>query len=78
MYTLEDGTQVDGFIKKITLPNGKTYALQCNVITAYPITCPKCGDSFELAFGKGRCPSCNTYFTTEFKLSECDEYAYSG
>ena len=24
MYKLEDGTKVDGFINKITLPNGKT------------------------------------------------------
>ena len=63
--------KIDGYIDTIEI-NGKYYALQCRVVTAYPIVCPKCGDSFELAFGKGKCPSCNTYFTTEFKLSECD------
>ena len=52
MHKLEDGTEVDGFINRITLPNGKTYALQCKLIEAHPITCPKCGASFELAFGK--------------------------
>ena len=76
MQILEDGTKIDGFVNKIAV-NGKIYALQCSVITAHPIICPKCGDSFELAFGKGRCPSCGTYFTTEFKLSECDDYAYN-
>ena len=66
---LEDGTVVDGFIEKISF-GGKTYALKCRVIEAHPITCPKCGGSFELAFGKGRCQFCGTYFTTEFKIKE--------
>ena len=69
MYTLEDGTQVDGLIDKIKLPNGKVYALQCKVIEAHPITCPKCGGTFELAFGRGKCDFCGTYFTTEFKIT---------
>ena len=73
MYKLEDGTEVDGFINKITLPNGKTYALQCKLIEAHPITCPKCGASFELAFGRGKCNYCDTYFTTEFKITEVDD-----
>ena len=68
-YRLEDGTVVDGFISTILL-NGKKYALKCNVIEAHPITCPKCGGTFELAFGKGRCSFCGTYFTTEFKITE--------
>ena len=70
MYTLDDGTQVDGFINKIQMPNGKTYALQCKLIEAYPITCPKCGGTFELSFGHGKCDFCGTYFTTEFKVTE--------
>lgn len=69
-YTLEDGSKVDGFISKIEFPNGKVFALKCNVVTAHPITCPKCGGTFELAFGKGRCDFCGTYFTTEFKITE--------
>ena len=67
---LEDGSMVDGFISKIQCPDGKVYAFKCNVVTAHPITCPKCGGSFELAFGKGRCDFCGTYFTTEFKIEE--------
>ena len=70
MYTLEDGTQVDGFISRVRLPDGKTYALQCKLIEAHPITCPKCGGTFELSFGHGRCDFCGTYFTTEFKITE--------
>ena len=67
--TLKDGTKVDGFIHAITL-NGKTYGLECYVLEAHPITCPKCGGTFELAFGKGKCDYCGTYFTTEFKITE--------
>lgn len=70
---LEDGTKLDGFISSIKFPNGKTYGLKCQVVTAYPITCPKCGGTFELAFGKGRCDFCGTYFTTEFKIEEMKE-----
>ena len=69
MYKLNDGTEVDGFINKITIGN-KIYALQCKLIEAYPITCPKCGGTFELSFGHGRCDFCGTYFTTEFKITE--------
>ena len=32
MYTLDDGTQVDGFINRVKLADGKVYALQCKVI----------------------------------------------
>ena len=69
MYKLEDGTEVDGFINKISIGD-KTYALQCKVIEAHPITCPKCGGTFELAYGRGKCDFCGTYFTTEFKITE--------
>ena len=60
---------VDGFVNKITF-QGKTYALQCAVVEVYPISCPKCGSSFELKYGSGKCPYCNTNFTTQFKIVE--------
>ena len=60
---------VDGYISKIHI-NGKTYALRCEIVEIYPIVCPKCGGSFELKYGNGHCPYCNTYYTTEFKLIE--------
>ena len=68
--TLEDGSKVDGFISKVQFPNGKIFGLKCYVVEAHPITCPKCGASFELAFGKGRCNFCGTYYTTQFKIEE--------
>ena len=57
----------DGYISRIFV-NGKTYKLQCEIVEIYPITCPKCGGSFELKYGNGKCPYCNTYYTTQFKL----------
>lgn len=62
--------QVDGYISRIALPNGRIYALRCDIVEIYPITCPKCGGSFELKYGNGQCPYCNTYYTTQFKLIE--------
>lgn len=43
----------DGYISAIRLPDGKTYKLRCEVVEVYPITCPKCGASFELHYGSG-------------------------
>ena len=60
----------DGYISKIKLPNGKIYKLRCEVVEIYPIICPKCGASFELKYGNGQCPYCNTCYTTEFKIKE--------
>ena len=59
----------DGYISKVSI-GGKLYKLQCEVVEVYPITCPKCGASFELKYGSGQCPYCKTYYTTEFKLQE--------
>ena len=59
----------DGYISKIKIRD-KTYKLRCEVVEVYPITCPKCGGSFELRYGSGQCPHCDTYFTTQFKLAE--------
>jgi rRNA maturation endonuclease Nob1 len=61
--------QVDGYISKISF-GGKTYALKCEIVEVYPITCPKCGASFELKYGSGQCDHCGTYYTTQFKLIE--------
>ena len=44
--------ELDGFISRITL-NGKTYGLKCEVVEARPITCNKCGASFQLRYGEG-------------------------
>lgn len=60
---------VDGYISYISL-YGKKYALRSQVVEVYPITCPKCGASFELKCDSGQCPHCETYYTTEFKLVE--------
>lgn len=60
---------IDGYVSKIQI-GGKTYALRCEVVEVYPITCPKCGASFELKYGSGQCPYCNTYYSTQFKLVE--------
>lgn len=61
--------QIDGYISKISF-GGKTYKLICDIVEIYPITCPKCGGSFELKYGHGKCPYCDTHFTTQFKLIE--------
>ena len=63
------GPTIDGYVSKIQI-GGKTYALRCEVVEVYPITCPKCGASFELKYGSGQCPYCNTYYSTQFKLVE--------
>lgn len=60
---------IDGYISKVQFGD-KTYALRCEIVEVYPITCPKCGGSFELKYGSGQCPYCKTYFTTQFKLQE--------
>lgn len=59
----------DGYVSAIRI-HGKTYKLRCEVVEVYPITCPKCGGSFELRYGSGQCDHCGTYFTTQFKLQE--------
>jgi len=59
----------DEYISAISV-NGKTYKLRCEVVEIYPITCPKCGASFELKYGSGKCDHCGTNYTTQFKLQE--------
>jgi len=61
---------VDGFISKIIMPDGKTYALRCVVQTVKPICCPKCGGRVELKFGEGECEFCKTRFTSKYELVE--------
>ena len=61
--------KIDGFINRISV-DGKLYALQCQVVEVYPIKCPKCGGPFKLRYGNGKCPYCDTHYTTQFKLQE--------
>ena len=61
--------QFDGYIDSV-LFGGKLYELRCRVVTVEPIACPKCGASFELKYGSGKCEYCGTFYTTEFKLRE--------
>lgn len=68
----KNNNEFDGYISVIELPDGKRYKLRCEVVEVYPITCPKCGGSFELKYGNGQCPYCKTYFTTQFKLIEAE------
>ena len=69
----KDGKEFAGYIREITLPNGKRYKLQCEVVEVYPMTCPKCGGRVELHYGEGNCQSCGTAFTTQFKIIEKPE-----
>ena len=61
---------IDGYISRITLPNGKTYALRMEVVEVYPVKCKNCGATFELKYGSGRCECCGTNYTTQFKVVE--------
>ena len=60
---------IDGYISRITV-NGKTYGLRCEIVEIHPITCPKCGASFELRYGTGKCDYCETWYSTNFELKE--------
>ena len=61
--------KIDGYISKISV-GGKIYALRCEIVEARPITCSKCGASFQLKYGEGRCDHCGTYYTTHFYIEE--------
>ena len=61
--------KIDGYISKISV-GGKIYALRCEIVEARPITCSKCGASFQLKYGEGRCDHCDTYYTTHFYIEE--------
>ena len=70
MLMLSDGTQVDGYISRIKLPNGKTYALKCELVQVRALNCPNCGAPFFLKYGEGHCEYCDTHFTTHFTVEE--------
>lgn len=61
--------KIDGYISRITV-NEKTYGIKAYLTEIKPITCPKCGASFELRYGTGKCEYCNTWFSTEFSIKE--------
>ena len=64
-----ENNNIDGYISYIMI-NNKRYALRCEVVEARPITCNKCGASFQLKYGEGRCEHCGTYYTTHFYIEE--------
>ena len=68
----EDGKNVyvDGFINRITLPNGKQYGLQASIIAVKPMQCHKCGGRVVLKYGEGKCEYCGMEYTTKFELVE--------
>ena len=61
--------QTDGYISKIQL-NGKVYALRCEVVEVYAMTCSKCGGNLTLKYGNGTCEFCKTSYTTQFRIVE--------
>lgn len=61
--------KIDGYISKIHF-QGKTYALRCEIVEARPVVCNRCGASFQLKYGEGRCEHCGTYYTTHFYIEE--------
>lgn len=63
--------ELDGYISKIYF-EGKIYGLKCEVVEARPIVCKKCGASFQIKYGEGRCDHCGTYYTTHFYIEEKD------
>lgn len=67
---MSEDYEFGGYISSIVLPNGKLYKLRCEVIEARPIICKKCGASFQLKYGEGKCEHCGTYYTTKFTLEE--------
>lgn len=68
---MNNNKQINEYINRIQFPNdGKVYGLRCEIVEGCPITCLKCGSRFELKYGSGQCPYCNTYYTTQFKLQE--------
>ena len=50
---MKDNEHFDGYISSITLPNGKTYKLRCEVVEVHPVVCKRCGASFQLHYGEG-------------------------
>lgn len=61
--------EIAGYVSKIIV-DGKIYNLRCEVVEIYPMTCKKCGGQLELKYGTGKCPFCNTMYTTNFKVEE--------
>ena len=61
---------LDGFIHTVILPDGRKLGLKCEIITVHPISCKKCGGSFELKYGEGTCQFCGTHYSTRFFIEE--------
>ncbi len=62
------------YINSIMLPGmTEPYYFQSDPVGVFPVTCPKCGASFELHDGSGKCEHCGTNFSSQFKLMEVSE-----
>lgn len=61
--------ECDGYISKIQIGN-KIYKLRCEITEVHPMTCPKCGASLELHFGRGTCEYCGTHYAANVKIEE--------
>lgn len=62
------------YITSIQLPGmDEPYFLKPHVTAVYPVTCPKCGASFELVGEKGKCDYCGTFFSATMTLKEVED-----
>ena len=61
---------LDGFVSRVMMPDGRVLGLKCEVIAVHPISCPKCGGTFELKYGEGICAFCGTRYSTRFYVEE--------
>lgn len=68
---MKEEEKFEGFIDKIMI-NGKLYKIGVEVLEARPIVCKKCGASFQMKYGKGRCDHCGTYYTTHCYIEETE------
>lgn len=66
---MENNEQFAGYVNKIRVGD-KLYKIGVEVLEARPIVCKKCGASFQMKYGEGRCDHCGTYYTTHFYIEE--------
>ena len=71
---MKEEEKFEGFIDKIMLNmlNDKLYKIGVEVPEARPIVCKKCGASFQMKYGEGRCDHCGTYYTTHCYIEETE------
>lgn len=52
-----------GYVNSINV-GGKLYKIKAEVVESRAITCSHCGAPLELHHGKGKCPYCDTHYST--------------